>query len=357
MLAVAHTEQERMVGLIIRYVLLAFLAAQAFVPVAAQGATTDLAFETSEFMRRTAYRSVSRLDTDNAPDGAYGSVNRAWDLNHSGKWFIEEQRYGGDAISGGIATHDAEAINRGLRILKWGFDQQQPDGSFDCPDAFHSTSFFVEATAHSLLSLQASEYAGRYSSAVADLTPRLVKAALWMIRPDIEEAGKKHNQPYTHRRYLVACALGETGLLVRNERLIQQSRRYVKDGLLLQDWSGYNPEKGGADTSYNAVGVFFAERYYTIVSEGALKTRLYKMIDRAIRWEALRINPDGTIDTTGNTRVGGDQTEAGRSGSPKKIDAGHVFRCFAYWALISQDASYQDLAYKVATAAHMATHI
>jgi hypothetical protein len=321
--------------------------------VLAQSAPSDLAFETGDFMRRTAYRNVAKLNTEDAPDGAYGAVNRAWDISHSGKWYIEEQRYGGDAVSGGIAAHDTDAISRGLRVLKWGFRQQQPDGSFDCPDSFHSTSFFVEATAHSLLLLEKSEYAGRYSAETADLEPRLLKSALWMIRSDVEEAGKRHNQPYTHRRYLVACALGETGVLVHNERLLQKSRQYIEEGLSLQDPSGYNPEKGGADTSYHAVGTLFAERYYTIVAEGAIKSRLYAMLQKAVRWEASRINPDGTVDTTGNTRVGGAETEAGRGGKPKTIAVGQVFRCFEYWALISGDKTYEALAYKVAMAAHM----
>src|SRR6476661_7283722 len=73
----------------------------------------DLPFETSSFMKSTL-------------------------RTHSGKWFIEEQRHGADAVSGGIAKDDQAAIERGLKILHWGFSQQQPDGSFACPDTFHS---------------------------------------------------------------------------------------------------------------------------------------------------------------------------------------------------------------------------
>src|SRR6478609_4685773 len=108
----------------------------------------DLRFETSSFMKSTLYRRPDHLAADIAPDGAEGKVNIEWDRTHSGKWFIEEQRHGADAVSGGIAKDDQAAIERGLKILHWGFSQQQPDGSFACPDTFHSTSFFVEASAH-----------------------------------------------------------------------------------------------------------------------------------------------------------------------------------------------------------------
>jgi len=46
------------------------------------------------------------------------SVNRAWDVAHSGPWYIEEQRYGADIVAGGIAADDTTAIDRGLTILR-----------------------------------------------------------------------------------------------------------------------------------------------------------------------------------------------------------------------------------------------
>src|ERR1700679_2628675 len=71
---------------------------------APESAAKDLAFETSSFMLRTIYRDVPHLNPDSAPDGAYGPVNRAWDKNHRGEWYIEEQRSGAELVAGGIAT-------------------------------------------------------------------------------------------------------------------------------------------------------------------------------------------------------------------------------------------------------------
>ena len=39
--------------------------------------------------------------------------------------------------------------------------------------------------------------------------------------------------------------------------------------LARQDPSGFNPEKGGWDTSHHAVGLLFAETYYTVVAAPA----------------------------------------------------------------------------------------
>ena len=318
-----------------------------------RGVQADLAFETSEFMRQTAYRNVSRLDTDDAPDGAYGAVNRAWDLSHQGQWYIEEQRSGADLINGGLSAGDPEAISRGLHILQWGFRHQNNGGSFSCPDSFHSTSFFVEACAHSCLLIQASPFAQRFAGQIATMTAQVQKSALWMVRPDVEPLGRRHNQPFTHRRYLVACALGETGVLCQDKALIRKSEEYIREGLALQDPSGFNPERDGYDSSYNAVGLFFAERYCTLVAGDDVRAALRPMLEKGIAWEASRINPDGTLITTGNTRVGGQITEAARSGQLKKPAVGQVFRCLAYWSQLSGENSYAALADKVAAAAHM----
>ena len=250
----------------------------------------DLRFEQSDFMKATTYRRPEKLAAANlAPDGALSPVNISWDQTHTGKWFIEEQRYGSDAVAGGIAKKDVAAIRRGLTILRWGFEQQQPDGSFACPDAFHSTSFFVEAAAHACLLLNASSLGAQYSPDTGWMTPRLLKAALWMTGPKVEVQGRKGNAPYAHRRYLVAAALGETGVLTANQSLIDHSAQYITEGLNLQDPSGFNPEKGGYDSSYHAVGLVYAERYYDVVAGGELKARLYSMLKSGNAWLATRV--------------------------------------------------------------------
>jgi hypothetical protein len=141
------------------------------------GAAGDLAFETSAFMKDSAYRKPDRASSDFADSGAYGTVNRAWDKSRSGEWFIEEQRYGFDAVGAGLAWGRKDLIERGLKIFNWGFAQQQADGSFHCPDAFHSTSFFIEATARTALLLQASPYAKDFAPWVASVKPKLLAAA------------------------------------------------------------------------------------------------------------------------------------------------------------------------------------
>ncbi|MBV8098051.1 MAG: hypothetical protein JOZ31_02725 [Verrucomicrobia bacterium] len=317
-----------------------------FAKVAKGSITDDLKFETSDLMKKAAYHNPDRIAADVAADGALGKVNIAWDQTHTGIWYIEEQRYGMDAVTAGIADDDAAAIDRGLKAFRWGFEQQQTDGSFSCPDAFHSTSFFVEATSHACLLLEASSFRDRYASQVDWLKPRILKAALWMINPAVEEAGRRHNARYTHRRYLVAAALGEAGVLCGNQTLIDKSKEYIREGVSLQSPAGYNPEKGGYDCSYHAVGLVFAERYCDVVADSETKKELYPMLKRANEWLKTRIQPDGTIDPTGNTRTGLSQ-EKGRGGEYKKVSYAQTVRTFYRWSLMSDDPAYTQLADRV----------
>jgi hypothetical protein len=305
----------------------------------------DLEFETSSFMKSTAYRRPDRV-APSAPDGAISNVNIKWDQDHAGNWYIEEQRYAVDAICAGIAQQDTAAVERGLKGLRWGFEQQQPDGSFNCPDAFHSASFFVEAAARACLLLSASQNGNQYASDIDWLKPRILKAARWMTEPTVEEQGKKRNIPFTHRRYLVAAALGEAGAIGGDKSLIDHSKEYIREGIALQQPDGVNPEKGGADSTYQGAGLYYAACYYNLVADDEMRSVLRPMLEKGYAWLKNQVLPDGTIDVSGNTRVGS-TPEQGRNGALKKVNYGIIYRGFYQWSMISNDTDYAQLAEKV----------
>ena len=302
------------------------------------GARGDLAFYTSAFLATTAYRKPATAADQFAPDGAYGPLNQAWDSTHQGRWLIEEQRYASDAIIAGLITHRQDLIDNGRRIFDWGFRMEQPDGGFDCPDHFHSASFFIEAAAHSALLLKASDMASQNLAWVDSVAPKLNRAAHWMTVPRNEPPGRAHDAPYTHRFYLDAAAIGEAGVLTHDDALVKRSRAYVRDGIAQQRQDGANPEKGGTDTSYHVVGLLFAMNYYTLVANDDMRAQLEPMIHRGLDWLSKRIRPDGTVDQSGNTRTGFGQ-ERGPQGNLKTMSYGSAYRAYFYWAMITQDVA------------------
>ena len=115
-----------------------------------KGIAGDLEFESSSFIKHSTNRNSKAVALDLSESGAYGVLNKKKKKSKTGNWYIEDQRVGADAIVMGIVQKDTDAIDRGLKIFHWGFQQQQADGSFNHRANFHSTAFFVEAVARSI---------------------------------------------------------------------------------------------------------------------------------------------------------------------------------------------------------------
>ena len=307
------------------------------------GPLGDLKFETSEFMKTDLYSHPSTLSNDASTSGAYGPFNKAFEKGESKEWYIESQRFAFDTIGAGLAWQKKEFIDKGLHILDWGFSHQNADGSFSCPDTYHSTAFFVEAAARTALLLQASPFKKDYQTWIEKVKPKLLAAGRWMADPKNEIPGMKGDQIYTHRFYENAAALGFVGVLADAPNLVDASKKLVRDGIARQNPAGFNPEKGGHDTSYHAVGLLFALRYYSIVADNNLRKELSPMLIRGLEWLRGRIKADGSVDQTGNTRTGSDQ-EIGRDKKPKTMSYGSAAEAFGYWGQIQSNADLEKIA-------------
>ncbi|WP_292767016.1 hypothetical protein [Nostoc sp. NOS(2021)] len=307
---------------------------------------TDFEYESTDLIANVLYRHLSGLYKSMMPNGANGT-NVRWLRNQAGRWYIEDQRYGEELIIGGLIKNDPQAIEAGFKMFDWGFAHQVDDGSFSMTsDRFHSTSFFVEAVAHALLVIQQSPHSKQYAFQVAKYKPLVHRAARWMISSQVWEQGIRGNRPYTHRRYLVATALGLTGKLTGDEELIKYAHQSIADGLSLQRPNGVNPEKDGYDSSYQMVGVVYAQRWVTYFRQDAITPKVIAMINKSLLWQQTRILPSGEISTEGNTRTAGE--EKGRSGKVKGIDRKTALRGFAYWASVTGNQKWEESARQLA---------
>lgn len=306
---------------------------------------TDFEHESSDFIANVLNRRPATLYNPVAGSGA-ARANIAWENNQADRWYIEEQRYGEERIIGGLINNHPEAIASGFQMFDWGFARQAADGSFEgTGDPFHSISMFVQAVAHALLIIKQSPHSREYADRLAYYTPLVHRAARWMIQPQVWERGTNNNLPYTHRRYLVATALGLTAKLTGDPELMDYARQSLEDGLALQRPEGVNPEKDGHDSSYQMTGIIFAARWVVYFPKDRLTPRVIDMIDKAVVWEATMILPDGKISSQDNTRTGGQ--EIVRTGQVKAINHREVIRGFAYWASVTGDQSWLELARKV----------
>ena len=281
------------------------------------------------------------------PSGAYGA-NVLFEQTRAPRWFVEEQRRGADAVEAGVLDNDPVSVDEAFKVFAWGFSRQGADGAFDgTGDAFHSTSFFVEAVARSLILLKETEDP-RYPRWSEAFLPGLHRAALWMTKSEVARKGRANNLPYVHRRWLVAAALGMAAELTGDRDLAREAKRSADDGLALQAPDGHNPEKGGYDVSYNAVGLVFAEHYFTTLRcdvDRVLKTHIRWMLEQSLRWQGKKVEASGEIDTAGSTRVEHEITRVGKTKTPAY---GEISRAFMFGAVVADEPQFHALAERIA---------
>ncbi len=254
------------------------------------------------------------VSRDYSEDGAAGTNRESY------RW-IEEQRQGAEWIVRGVALGRADWIELGWRELDWGLRHQKQDGSFDSEDGFHSTSFFVEALARSCILDPAGANSRR--------TEGLARGARWLMLPEIEAPGSRRNAAFTHRRYILAAAFGQAARVTGEGSFAWRASAWAEEGIRLQQADGTNPENHGYDASYQMVGVLMALRYLPVCEEAELRKGLRAMMRKAVAPELARLQPDGSIDAAGSTRIG---KEKGRSGVIKTVNYGEVAQALVYGA-------------------------
>lgn len=284
---------------------------------------------------------------DPAPNGAYGANVNA----PRSAWFIEEQRAGATDVIDGVLRHEPETLAEGLKIFRYGLAREAANGSFPgSATPFHGTAMFLSEAGPALLMLKSSVYARRFKGDLARETHRMQLAAYYMVR-HVGGPGKIDDTTKNHRYYEAAIALGSVGVLAHDRTLKGWSRLYAWQGIEMERPDGVMPEDGGHDSGYQALGMVSASRYLRLVATGRLYQSLYRALQQGEAWELSRIQPDGSINQTGDTRTTGCK-ERGPSGQCKTAFYAPAFSALARWSAISGDPRYARVSYKVWQRSH-----
>ena len=273
------------------------------------------------------------------------SLNQEWEKSGGEKWFVELQREGGRWVEAGVAHRNREAIEWGLKQLQWGFARMQPDGSFACDDAFHSSSFLIESASHSVRLVESSSYAEELKPQVDALKPPLLKCAMWMISSANFRAAE-NQRIYTHRRFLLGSGLMQCGIIHNHAELKRVAQYFIEDGIRLQRADGAFPEKEGHDSSYHAVAMIYLQRLLLAAPDEVRKPAWNAAADRGMKWLLGRIDQNGHVSVAGNTRTGSGQ-EVGRTGAIKMVNLPEVATALLYHSFLQGDSTAGDLARKV----------
>jgi len=269
-----------------------------------------------------------------------------------GHWYEAGMQRGGCWILiGAVVAHDQKRADAAWKSIETTFAHQIEDGGFlsvrkpgdthepTLPERVETAFFYLQELGHAILVVQASPMEGHFHDRIAALEPKLRRACAFIqagYDGIIVKAGHTAN-----RMFIAAKAFGLCGEVLHDETLKHSSRKLVAVAMARRDEDGVFIEKGGRDSSYNAVSLLMGQVLELHLPDPELDAAMV----RAMAWERIRIKPTGEVEVQGNTRTGlGQETMMGH---PKNVNYHEVELGLCYFGMIHNDPSALALAEKV----------
>ncbi len=270
-----------------------------------------------------------------------------------GQWYqAGMQRAGCRHLLGGVIADDVARMELAWTSIDATFARQVEDGGFlslpkpygdphNFDDRVETAYFYLQALANALLVLQDSPHEPLFHDRVEALKPRIGRACDFVMSGYdgiVKQVGHTAN-----RLFIAAKALGLCGVLLDEERYREAARGLVDVALPLRDEEGVFIERGGRDSSYNAVSILMAQ----VVALYLPDPRIDAAMKQAMVWQRTRIEPTGEVLIEGNTRTGLGQ-EQSRGEGIKKVNYREVAVALCYHAVMYDDPGLLDVAQDVA---------
>lgn len=249
-------------------------------------------------------------------------------------------------LSVGAARGDKAAAEDAWRAVDATFSRQKQDGSFEKGsfqgktlsrgDDLSGTSFWLSELCEALLVVRESPLADHFKARIDALLPRIKSAVRWLAAGEAELARGDSKAP--NRLFFDAKAFGFAGLLTGDESLMPVGERFFEAGLKMQRADGAFDERGGGDTSYQAVNLLKLQ----VLALRFPQDRTDAVVARGMKWELARILPTGEVSTAENTRV----RPGGESflGHEKSVNYGEVVLALLYYSASTGDTEAADAA-------------
>ncbi len=222
--------------------------------------------------------------------------------NRDGFHSPELQRGAMQIMLRSIAAGNRKGLEAGWRAIDATFAHQTEVGNFardggpvGGPSA---AAFWLCELDQAVLVLRESEFAAEYKDRIDKLIPKIHQAARWMAQEKYQERLKREDAETPNRLLFDALAYGLSGLLADDRQLQSIGRQFVAAAMKhYRESDGVFLEKGGHDTSYQAVAALKLQVWITYFPDKELEAAA----EKAVKWEVSRIEPDGQIDVAENT--------------------------------------------------------
>lgn len=260
-----------------------------------------------------------------------------------GRWLeVGPQRGSCRAVIASVVAGDLAAADDAWRGIETAFAHQREDGSFEATDrpngqsarplaaAVETSFFFLQEMGRAILVIRESPHAANFRTRLETLEPKLRKACAFMASG--YDTIIPHHGHAVNRVIIAAKAFGTCGLALGDDQLVARSRELITYALTRRDADGVFIEKGGRDSSYNAVSILFGE----VLALHLTLPDFDAALPAAVAWQVSRVGPTGEIAVGGNTRTGVG-LEPGYDGKPKNVNYGEVVMALTIYGTVRHD--------------------
>ena len=282
---------------------------------------------------------LAALSAGDKPDskGLTGG-NRA-----NGSWLeAGPQRGSCRAVIAAVVANDLAAADDAWRGIDVAFAHQRDDGGFEAeirPNgasakshgaAVETAFFFLQELGRAILVIRESPHEAYFHARIAALEPKLRRACDFLSEGyDTIIAKSGHT---VNRTIIAAKAFGTCGLVLHDDKLVATSRKLIAHALTRRDQDGVFIEKGGRDSSYNVVSIYFGQ----VLALHVPLPEFEAALPAAVAWQLTRIKETGEVDVTGNTRTGVGK-EKGYTGQPKQVNYTEVVLALTFYGIVHKD--------------------
>ena len=302
-------------------------------------------------MEQTVYERIvrdpifQRIIYHSYRPGAINEQGIAYQNIISNKGFdIWYQQICWDAIVAGIGRRQERHIELGLKAISYGFERMEDDGSFENSSIPGSLRFLL-AFARSYYQIINSEYRQRYIKRLDSYRSELARATYHILNSPEWKAERYRIEDFTNQVLAAGLVFKLIGSIIEDQKLMDYGKMLFYRGINSQRQDGVFPEKGGHDSSYQAVSLQFIALYYLYLADEAQKTLLWSKLQKGWQWELSRIEGTGRIKVEGNTRTGLKKEKW--HGRFKDVNYRDVAISLLYRAHISGNQQMRELAEKV----------
>ncbi len=262
----------------------------------------------------------------------------------------------------GLAAKNENALDYFLKAVEYSFQHQLTSGGFklEIPRRYEgqgspSESDLASGVAFFAASLGSGWYAintNRWAQKSTQLEPmrhRLdglkpqLKLTLDYLKSELEVL-KLKDQHAPNRLLFDAVAFYTLGKLVVDDEALDMADELIGLATNQVDEAGYYIEGGGFDSSYNGVATALSFRLLLMGFSGH---DLDKVAVKAMAWQVSRINDQGQISTSGNSRVNHSINGESFLGRKKDVDVGHTIEALMLSSLLLRQNGNLEIAKNV----------